>query len=118
MSPGDIVTYTLPEITDPDNDSFNVNILLQQTIPFAITANNSIKFSPADKDANLALYIIKIVLTDNNPFPKSNEYFLSVTVSPITPLVNKTIHIIPHKISQSKVMYNLTMKQYSSLQNL
>ena len=66
MSPGDIVIYKLPQIADPDNDSFNVTILLQQTTPFAIAANNSITFSPVDQDANLTPYIIKIVLTDEN----------------------------------------------------
>ena len=40
MSPGDIVTYNLPQILDPDNDSFKVTIILQQTIPFAKTVNN------------------------------------------------------------------------------
>ena len=76
MLPGDIITYNLPQITDPDNDSFKVNILLLQTIPFAKTANNVITLSPTDKDANLTPYIIKIVLTDENPYPKSKEYSL------------------------------------------
>ena len=112
MSPGDIVTYTLPKIADSDNDSFKVTIILQQTTPFAKTANNVITFSPTDKDAKLTPYIIKIVLTDENPFPKSKEYSLSVTVN--APVVNNTIQFtppVPHKISNSEVMYNLTMTQ-------
>ena len=83
MSPGDIVTYTLPIIADSDNDSFKVTIILQQTTPFAKTVNNVITFSPTDKDAKLTPYIIKIVLTDENIFPKSKKYFLSVTINPL-----------------------------------
>ena len=104
MSPGDIVNYNLPQITDPDNDSFKVNILLQQTTPFAKTANNVITFSPTDKYANLNPYIIKIVLTDENSQPKSKEYYLSVAIKPVAPVVNNTIKSIPpvtHKISQT-----------------
>ena len=76
MSSGDSSIYNLPQIADPDNDSFKVTILLQQTTPFAKTANNIITFSPTDKDAKLTPYTIKIVLTDENPYPKSKEYSL------------------------------------------
>ena len=71
MSPGDIVTYNLPQIVDPDSDIFKVDIDLQQTITFATTLNNLITFKPAVKDAKLTPYIIKIVLTDENKYPKS-----------------------------------------------
>ena len=32
--------YTLPQIEDPDNDTFKFNTFLQETIPFAKTINN------------------------------------------------------------------------------
>ena len=70
MSPGEIVTYNLPQIVDPDNDSFKVTIILEQTVPFAKSTNSSITFLPINKDAKLTPYIIKIVLTDENPSPK------------------------------------------------
>ena len=88
MSPGDIVTFNLPDIADPDNDSFTVTILLQQTISFTKITNNLITFSPADKDGRLTPYIIKIILKDENPIPKSKEYSLSVTVNPIAQIIN------------------------------
>ena len=58
------MTYTLPQIADPDNDAFKLIILLQETIAFTKITNNSITFSPKDKDAKIAPYLIKIVLTD------------------------------------------------------
>ena len=62
----------------------------------------------------LTPYIIKIVLTDENPYPKSKKYSLSVTVNPIAPIANKTMQFNPsasHKAFKSKVTYNLTMTQ-------
>ena len=88
---GNNSTYKLPEIEDPDSDRFNLNIDLQSTIPFAKIVNNSIYFSPMNKDVKITPYIIKIVLTDENSFPKSKEYYLSVTVNPITPVINNTL---------------------------
>lgn len=83
MKSGEIVKYTLPEISDPDKDKIkSVVISLQQTAPFAKLEGNLITFSPTDKDVKSTPYTIKIVLTDEHPFPKTKEYTLSVTINP------------------------------------
>ena len=96
---GDSLIYNLPQISDPDNDSFKVNILLLSTTPFAKSTNSSITFLPTNKDANLSPYKVKIILTDDNLSPKSIEYYLSVTINPLLSNVKNTTSTATSKYS-------------------
>lgn len=81
MSPGNSVTYTLPQISDPDKDQYFTTISLMDSLSFATEDHTSITFSPTNLNAKIDPYKIKIVLTDKNASPKSKTYSLSVTVA-------------------------------------
>ena len=77
-------TYKLPSILDPDSeDTFQAKVQLNDAIAFSSFDQKSLSFT-FNPDLKLtksdSTYLIKIVLEDNNPYPKSSTYSLAVKI--------------------------------------
>ena len=76
------LTYKFPGISDPDNDSFTVIVILGSSMMFTTfdSKKNLLIFNPLLSQVSQNPYQIRVKLTDQNPYPKSSSYTLLVTV--------------------------------------
>ena len=80
--------YNLPKVSDPDkSDKILISVLLKNAYEFVSYANqNKIIISPKPSHVKNLPFKVQIVLTDNNPMPKSSSYDLFILVKPSTTL--------------------------------
>lgn len=64
----------LPKISDPDGDSWTIDLNLGEAFLFSYFSNNTLKFSPTITNEKNTPYIIGITITDKNTYPKSSKY--------------------------------------------
>ena len=81
VAPGTNLSYTLPDISDPDGDDWIIECNLGTAIAFASFSVNTFHISPHSSDSGT--YKIQIKLTDKNEYPKTQKYNLAVNVPQI-----------------------------------
>lgn len=71
----------MPIASDPDNDNIIVKVSLGEALTFTIYDKGIFTFKPLRSHSKIGPYIVKIKLTDDNAYPKSNTYNLLVYVN-------------------------------------
>ncbi|TNV86560.1 hypothetical protein FGO68_gene5593 [Halteria grandinella] len=84
---GKSFSYTLPPISDPDEDKFYVTAQLKDSASFVVFNNASLKFTfnPTNMTAIKTNYEISVVLTDLNKEPQSAKYQISLIINGTAP---------------------------------
>eukprot|EP00347_Sterkiella_histriomuscorum_P006708 403351740 len=72
------IAYTLPSVTDPDGDKYQILVQLGQQSTWILYSQPTLKMSPGT--TNNGTYSIKIQLTDINKNPMSSTYYLNIQV--------------------------------------
>ena len=76
MELNEIITYSLPLVTDPDGDQILAQFLFDAIKSFTKISNNTFTFKPT-LPSEMGIYIIIISLSDNNLYyPLSKIYQL------------------------------------------
>ncbi|TNV86362.1 hypothetical protein FGO68_gene3237 [Halteria grandinella] len=106
---GKSITYTLPEVTDPDNDPVKVSVNLGDAMFFSKydSGQGEFKFRPTKSTATKLMYEVSVVLTDENEKPMSSKYTLIVNV--LEPIVVSII-TEPQSISDTKQTFKCFLK--------
>ncbi len=77
----DNFTFTLPEITDADGDSYSVSNLYMPG--FGRFSGDTFTFKPKGSDANTPVQFILITVRDDNSESLTSTYILQVFVVPL-----------------------------------
>eukprot|EP00347_Sterkiella_histriomuscorum_P008755 403343878 len=72
------IAYTLPSVTDPDGDKYQILVQLGQQSTWILYSQPTLKLNP--RTSNNGTYSIKIQLTDINKKPMSSTYYLNIQV--------------------------------------
>eukprot|EP00347_Sterkiella_histriomuscorum_P005622 403355892 len=104
---GTTQTYNYPSITDPDGDSYKMDVTLGKTSIFAKYDSSKITLTP--KLSDVGDYSISIILTDKNTSPKNQKYNIPVQVYQV-PVITQPPIVIDNSgpvknqnISQSQI---------------
>ncbi|TNV86941.1 hypothetical protein FGO68_gene16476 [Halteria grandinella] len=82
VNAGRVGSYTLPTISDPDNDKFECSVSLGSTSPFVTYSDRKFSFKPQLKQVSDKPYTITVTLKDLNPAgSKSTKYQIRIIVS-------------------------------------
>jgi hypothetical protein len=87
---GSKLSYVLPSVIDPDNDTVSIAVNLGSALSFTTFNQSEIVFEPKSLSSPSTTYEINIKLTDGNPSPKSSSYILLVTVFSTNTVDNQT----------------------------
>ncbi|TNV85778.1 hypothetical protein FGO68_gene10974 [Halteria grandinella] len=82
---GEVLIYTLPSYSDPDNDNISLTLDLREATQFTFFDHSTLRFTFALPQENYykTSYEILISLKDNNLTPQSTKYELKINIKRI-----------------------------------
>ena len=80
MTSGQIFSFKLPKVEDPDGDAYLLSTRVPPNLlPYLSFGNQILEFDiPAT--AKAGDYSLELILKDLNPFPKTKKYMINVKV--------------------------------------